>query len=49
MRSTPLDKYEGNVDELAKSLAKETGPDYSKKKNQMIFPREREIAQDACH
>src|SRR6185503_3909202 len=32
MISTPLDKYEGDVYELAEHLAKETGLEYSKKK-----------------
>lgn len=38
MISTPLDKYEGDVYELAEALAAETGLDYSKKKNRVIFP-----------
>jgi hypothetical protein len=37
MISTPLDKYEGDVYELAEHLAGETGLDYSKKKNRVIF------------
>lgn len=40
MISTPLDKYEGDVYELAEHLASETGLDYSKKKNRVIFPKE---------
>ena len=40
MISTPLDKYEGDVYELAEALAQETGLDYSKKKNRVIFPKE---------
>jgi len=40
MISTPLDKYEGDVYELAEHLARETGLDYSKKKNRVIFPKE---------
>lgn len=40
MISTPLDKYEGDVYELADSLARETGLDYSKKKNRVIFPKD---------
>ena len=40
MISTPLDKYEGDVYELAEALARETGLDYSKKKNRVIFPKE---------
>jgi hypothetical protein len=39
MISTPLDKYEGDVYELAEALARETGLDYSKKKNRVIFPK----------
>ena len=38
MISTPLDRYEGDVYELAESLAAETGLEYSKKKNRVIFP-----------
>jgi hypothetical protein len=38
MISTPLDKYEGDVYELAEHLASETGLEYSKKKNRVIFP-----------
>lgn len=37
MISTPLDKYEADVYELAEHLAGETGLDYSKKKNRVIF------------
>ena len=40
MISTPLDKYEEDVYELAESLARETGLDYSKKKNRVIFPKD---------
>ena len=40
MVSTPLDKYEDDVYDLAEHLAGETGLDYSKKKNRVIFPRE---------
>ena len=40
MISTPLDKYEEDVYELAGHVARETGLDYSKKKNRVIFPRE---------
>jgi hypothetical protein len=38
MISTPLDRYEEDVYELAEALAQETGLDYSKKKNRVIFP-----------
>ena len=37
MISTPLDKYEADVYELAKSIANETGLDYSEKKNRVLF------------
>ncbi len=40
MISTPLDKYEGDIYELAEALAQETGLDYSKKKNRVIFPKD---------
>jgi hypothetical protein len=40
MVSTPLDQYESDVYELAKLLKRETGLDYSKKKNRVIFPRD---------
>ena len=37
MISTPLDKYEGDVYDLAEHIARETGLDYSKKKNRVVF------------
>jgi hypothetical protein len=37
MISTPLDKYEGDVYDLAQHIARETGLDYSKKKNRVVF------------
>ena len=37
MISTPLDKYEADVYELAEHLADQTGLDYSKKKNRVMF------------
>jgi hypothetical protein len=40
MISTPLEKYEGDVYELAEHLAAETGLDFSKKKNRVIFARD---------
>lgn len=40
MISTPLDRYEGDIYELAGALAQETGLDYSKKKNRVIFPKD---------
>lgn len=39
MISTPLDRYEPDVYELAELISKETGLDYSKKKNRVLFPR----------
>jgi hypothetical protein len=43
MISTPLDKYEGDVYELAEGLARETGLDYSKKTNRVIFPKDERL------
>jgi hypothetical protein len=43
MISTPLDKYEGDVYELAEALARETGLDYSRKKNRVIFPKDERL------
>lgn len=40
MISTPLDKYEADVYELAEHLSRETGLDYSRKKNRVIFPKD---------
>ena len=40
MVSTPLDRYESDVYELAESLSKETGLSYSKKKNRVNFPKD---------
>jgi hypothetical protein len=37
MISTPLDKYEADVYELAEHIANETGLEYSKKKNRVMF------------
>src|SRR5574341_1869019 len=45
MISTPLDKYESDVYELAEHLAKETGLDYSMKKNRVIFPKDEKLFQ----
>ena len=45
MISTPLDKYEGDVYELAEGLAKETGLDYSKKKNRVVFPKDARLVE----
>ena len=43
MISTPLDKYEGDVYELAEQVARETGLDYSRKKNRVIFLRDERL------
>jgi hypothetical protein len=40
MISTPLDQYEGDVYELAELINRETGLEYSKKKNRVIFPKD---------
>jgi len=40
MISTPLDKYEEDVYELAEGLAKETGLEYSRKKNRVMFAKD---------
>ena len=40
MISTPLDRYESDVYELAEVLSKETGLGYSKKKNRVNFPKD---------
>lgn len=40
MISTPLDKYESDVYELAEQIALETGLEYSKKKNRVNFPKD---------
>lgn len=43
MVSTPLDRYESDVYELAELLRDETGLDYSKKKNRVNFPKDTEL------
>lgn len=43
MISTPLDRYEADVYELAERLRGETQLDYSKKKNRVIFPKVSEL------
>jgi hypothetical protein len=43
MISTPLDKYEQDVYELAEKLAKETGLEYSKKKNRVMFLKDENL------
>jgi hypothetical protein len=39
MVSTPMDEYETDVYEMAESIAKESGLEYSKKKNRVVFPK----------
>jgi hypothetical protein len=43
MISTPLDKYEGDVYELAAAISGATALDYSKKKNRVIFPKDERL------
>ena len=43
MVSTPLDKYEADVYELAEKLARETGLEPSKKKNRVMFMKEEKL------
>ena len=45
MISTPLDQYESDVYELAERIQRETGMDFSKKKNRVIFPKSSELFQ----
>jgi hypothetical protein len=45
MISTPLDKYEADVYELAEHIAKETGLEYSKKKNRVMFLKDEKLLQ----
>ena len=45
MLSTPLDKYEDDVYELAEGLAEKTGLDFSKKKNRVIFLKDDKLLQ----
>lgn len=40
MISTPLDKYEADIYELAETLSRETGLDYTKKKNRVTFGKD---------
>jgi hypothetical protein len=40
MVSTPLDRYEFDIYELAELLGRETGLDYAKKKNRVIFAKD---------
>ena len=43
MISTPLDKYEADVYELAEHLRNETGLEYSKKRNRVMFLKEEKL------
>ena len=43
MISTPLDKYEADVYELAENLEKETGLEPSKKKNRVMFLKDEKL------
>lgn len=43
MISTPLDKYEADVYELAEHIAKETGLEFSKKKNRIMFLKDENL------
>jgi hypothetical protein len=43
MISTPLDKYEADVYELAEHIAKETGLEYSRKKNRVMFLKDERL------
>ncbi len=40
MVSTPLDRYEADVYELAELLSQKTGMSYSQKKNRVLFPKD---------
>lgn len=43
MISTPLDRYEADVYELAEGLSRQTGLSYSKKKNRVIFLKDEKL------
>ena len=43
MISTPMDKYEKDVYELAEQIYKESGLEFSKKKNRVVFPKSEKI------
>ena len=43
MISTPLNKYEADVYELAEHIADQTGLEYSKKKNRVMFLKEEKL------
>lgn len=43
MISTPLNKYEADVYELAEAISRLTDLDYSKKKNRVTFPKDQKL------
>ncbi len=43
MISTPMDKYEGEVYELAEEISGKTGEEFSRKKNRVIFMKSQKI------
>jgi len=43
MISTPLDKYEADIYEIAELIARETGVEYSKKKNRVLFLKDEKL------
>jgi len=43
MISTPLDRYEADIYELAELISKKTSMNYSKKKNRTIFLKDSKI------
>ena len=43
MISTPLDKYEQDVYELAESILEVTGLEFSRKKNRVVFPKDKKL------
>jgi hypothetical protein len=43
MISTPLDKYESDIYDLAEALSRQAGLEYSRKKNRVIFPKEERL------
>ena len=43
MVSTPMNKYEWDVYELAEEISKITGLEFSKKKNRVVFPKDKRL------
>lgn len=43
MISTPLDRYEADVYEMAELISGETGLSYSRKKNRVLFPKDSKL------